>query len=83
MCTVVNIWSEPGGSLGCFKPSELSNSSLSSRIVSCDERETEDDVDKAGVESGVLSSLLARASASETAERYEDAELYDFFADID
>jgi hypothetical protein len=64
-------------------------SSGSSRTVSSDEVVIEDDKESAGVDVGVLPWLRARASASETAERYEVAEvmggreLLDFFLNIE
>lgn len=54
--------------------------------MSSEEDVTEDDKDRAGVELGVFPWALARASASETADRYEAAVLstgVDFFLNID
>lgn len=54
--------------------------------MSSEDDVTEDDRDSAGVELGVLPCALARASASETAERYEAAVFstgVDFFLNMD
>lgn len=63
-------------------------SSLSSKTLSIEDDVTDDDRDSAGVVVGVTPRLRARASAWETADRYEaaecigDRELVDFFLNI-
>ena len=63
-------------------------SSDSSKTVSSEDEVTDDDRESAGVEVGVAPWLRARASAWETADRYEaaegigDRELFDFFLNM-
>jgi hypothetical protein len=82
----VKTCSDVGGLRGCNNPSVLS--SVSSKTVSSEDDVTDDDSESAGVEVGVVPWVRARASACETADRYEaaegigDGEIFDFFLNM-
>lgn len=58
-----------GGTAGKANPSALFSNSYSCKTVSSDEDVTDEERDKAGVDVGDLPPVLARASASDRAER--------------
>ena len=78
--------SEVGGLRGRYKPLSSSFQSTSSRTVSSEDPVTDEDMESAGVEVGVLPCLFARR---DIAERYEVAdviggkELFDFFLNME
>lgn len=85
---MVKACSDVGAREGKRRPSRLSSSS-SFKTVSSDDSVIEDDRERAGVDVGDLDRPLARASASDKADRYEAAEVIgandgdDFFLKIE